>query len=178
MISSADLRIRVTDARRRLEALKAARSAAESAPVDRATAVERIEAILENALANRANFFEFLSSRSGGFSPASFASRANIDMLGLLALVAPEAIRAAMVENIRPGGLSESERRDTLARIEAGTLELEVQEELDLRTLDETAVHERRRRDANPAILLAPTAELIAAAQLPKPAPTAARRTA
>lgn len=179
MTLPADLRARIEDARRRLEALRAARSAAENAPVDRTTAIARIDAILENALANRANFWEYLSSRQGGFSPTSFASRANTDMLGLLALMAPEAIRAAMVGAIKPGGLSEAERAETLARIDAGTLEIEVAEELDLRYLDETAIHERRRRDANPRVLLAPIAELIAAAQQMKPpAPAAARRSA
>lgn len=179
MTSPADLRTRIADAHRRLEALKVARSAAENAPVDRATAVERIDAILENALVNRANFFEFISSRQGGFSKDAFSARGSSDLLGLLSLMAPEAIRAAMVENIKPGGLSDQERDATLARIDAGIFDTEVREELDLRELDTSAGHEHRRRDANPAVILAPIAELIAASQSMKPpAPSAARRSA
>ncbi|MDR6873542.1 hypothetical protein J2Y55_004569 [Bosea sp. BE125] len=179
MMSSADLRTRVADARRRLEALKAARSAAETAPVDRETAITRIDEILASAHANRANHFEFLSSRAGGFSRDAFSARGSADLLGLLTVLAPSAIRETMIENIRPGGLTETERLETLAKIDASTIELEIQEELDLRDLDTTVGHEHRRRGASPAILLAPIEELIAAAQQMKPpAPAAARRTA
>lgn len=83
-----------------------------------------------------------------------------------LAHLMPDAMREAILAPLdRSAGISPTERAAELERIDAALLAAEVAEEVMLRELDRaTGGYTPRRRDADPAILLAPDGELEAAA--------------
>lgn len=94
---------------------------------------------------------EFVSSRMER-SPAA-----------VLATLAPDAFRAALLANIRRDGISAEDRAATMARIERNLVGAEIAEELACREFEQVSgARLHRRSDVDPAILLAPTGELLA----------------
>lgn len=83
----------------------------------------------------------------------------------LFAKMAPAALKEmALAEIDRDGGLSPAVRAAELDRLDAAIFREEIAEELSIRSMEDatrTLVH--RRKDGDPALWLAPMAELLAA---------------
>lgn len=147
----------------------AARDAAASAPVDLATAAARIDVEITAAQA-RFDGFRHLSSPGGGWDAERFNRTAGQDLFGFLAAYDPKGLKETALATVPAGGLSEAARAAAIASASGVLAEAEIAEEITLRQLDALiGGHEPRRPDARPEIMLAPLAELEAAAK-PKPA--------
>lgn len=81
----------------------------------------------------------------------------------VLAVLVPDALRAALLRNMPRHGITAADRTARLAKLDRDLLIAEIAEELAIREVeDATGARLFRRVDADPAILLAPTAELQA----------------
>lgn len=166
------LRQTVLDYRSQLAKLRSERDATLQAPIDAKEAAALVDREIAQAQAKPLSAFDYLES--GGFSASTFNRRAD-DVFSILAVVAPDKLKEAALASLPPSGLSRVERSRRLSEIESGLLVAAVAEELALRQIEAmTGSHERRRLDAEAAILLAPLSELQAAALAAKPGKRAA----
>lgn len=166
----------VAKARLTISDLTDERRAISSAPVNADTIARRIDAEIARAQEYGASgLFASLGARAGGFSPAVFNSAAGADLFRFLCHFDPAGLRETALAAVPAGILSEPERERELERVATALAQAEVEEEIALREADAlTGGHEPRRLDARPDVLLAPLAELQAAAQAAKPSKRAA----
>lgn len=141
-----------------------------SAPVDAETASRRLDAEIERSKELIADHFRHLDSPRGGFSAEAFNRRATSEPFAFWASYDPDTLKEIALSTIRPGGLTDADRAKRLQAAGEVVEAAEIAEEIALREIDSvTGNHERRRLDARMGIILAPLAELQAAA---KPAKT------
>lgn len=161
------LRQAVAGHRAAISRLTEDRAATTRAPIDAGTAGALIDREIAAARSKPLAVFDYLPS--GGFSGSTFNRRAD-DLFGVLATIAPDKLREAALASLPPGGISAAERAASLAKIDAALETAAIEEELALRQIDNAiGGHERRRLDARPEILVAPTGELQDVAQAAKP---------
>lgn len=161
-----NLRTSIEKHRESVSRLKAEGDAVRAAPVDTETITRRLDAEIAKAKERASGFFSYLNSPSGGFSSSTFNRHAAADAFAFWAACDPDALRAVALENIRAGDMTEEQRAKRLAEIDNALEVAEIDEELALREID-VAIgnHEPRRLDARVDIILAPLAELQAAAK-------------
>ncbi len=161
------LRQAVAGHRTEISRLTEERAATTRAPIDAGTAAALIDREIAAAQSKPLQAFDYLGT--GQFSGSSFNRRSS-DLFAVLATIAPEKLRDAALASLLPGGISAAERAASIAKIDAALETAAIEEELALRQIDNAiGGHERRRLDARPEILVAPTGELQDVAQAAKP---------
>lgn len=157
--------------RDRLADLKSEREHVQSLPVDMLTIEQRVDDALAEAARQMPLRFDI--GRPEGFTPVDFRTKLSAtpgagattnfanNGFNILAVLCPDALRAALLKNAPTGGISASERTARVAQLDRDILATEIAEEVACREIEAALGTEiARRSDANPAILLAPDAEL------------------
>jgi hypothetical protein len=154
--------------------LLAERREADAASVDRETAEARVRSLVEQARARGRELFhrpEIFGRDPQALGPY-FQRRLADEPLAAFAVIAPDALVAAMLDGHEGGGLSTDARIAKLTDLDRRLEAAQVAEEVACREVERaTGGTIPRRADADPAILLAPDHELE-----PEPEPTTRRK--
>ena len=164
-LSQASIELEAT--RRRIARLTSDRRQVSSAFEDFAT----IEAKVDRTIAAARTVEIFSRHTFRNVEPSvgamdNFLSKAfAVHPFSVLAQIAPDALKAFVLSRVdREGGLSPDARATGLERLDVAIFREEIAEELAIRSMEDatdTIVH--RRGDGDPALWLAPMAELLAA---------------
>lgn len=159
---ASEAREAIGEIRDRIEDLKLERRTIEHTPDDFETIQARIDDVISQA-----------ASQAGFFSPTGIGNGDAIDIAGLfdrkfvarpfvaLAVIAPEKLRELITAGVPTDGMRPDQKAVKLDDVKRQLLAAEVAEELACREMDDfSGGHFPRRLDADPAVLLAPTADL------------------
>ncbi|MGO4677523.1 hypothetical protein AB4Z40_31995 [Bosea sp. 2YAB26] len=152
----------LTSKRERIASIAADLAGLDLAGVDRSEIERRVDSAIADAA--RAGL-----PASGLAEPQEQAWRVHFNRFGsenpfqLFAVLAPDRLRAALLAGAPEGGISSGERAEKRGALETEQFELEVAEEVLIRSIESIGgAQVPRREDANPAIVVAPDAELEA----------------
>ncbi|MER9596698.1 hypothetical protein [Mesorhizobium sp. M0244] len=161
--ASRDARSDLDAIRSRIEDLQAERHRIEAAPDDIATIERQIDRQIEAAIkADPLHFPILVRGNPMHLSVTGDLKRAiESNPFAVLAALDPARMKAAMLATMPRDGLTPEVRSARLAQIDADILSSEVAEEVACREVERALGADLPRRpDANPAIILAPDAEL------------------
>lgn len=151
--------------RSQLAELAEQRRKVDEAPPSMAEIEARADELIDSCLDRAPPFFDALGSRGGLPTSGSIAEAAARHPVAWAATLDREGLRRAMLKDQPEDGIDAADRAARLAHLDDEMLALACKEELLLREIDTaTGGHTRRRRDAPPAVLVAPTEELHRAA--------------
>jgi hypothetical protein len=151
--------------RDRIADLQSDRHSIEMQSNDRATIGREIDRQIDAALGRRPLHFPALVrgefSLYRGTLGAELKHAFNENPFDVLAALAPDKLKAAILSSMPVDGISPEDRSARLAKIDADILSTEIAEEVACRELERALGATVSRRDeASPAILLAPDEEL------------------
>lgn len=158
----AEAKADVSDLRARLADLEDQRRRVVEMPRDRASVEAMIDATIAKAQAERPFALGALWSvyMSPGEAPGMLKDRLQADPMSVFAAWDPDRFKALLLASA-PEGISETKRAAELSKLDRDILLTSIAEEVACRELDaEIGRRYPRRRDAEPAILFAPTSEL------------------
>ncbi|WP_324134164.1 hypothetical protein [Bosea sp. (in: a-proteobacteria)] len=151
--------------RSRIGELAEQRREVDAAPPSMAEIEARADELIDSCLDRAPPFFDLIGARGGLPSAGLIADAAARHPIAWAATLDRESLRRAMLRGQPDDGIDAADRAARLARLDDEIMQLCAAEELLLREVDAASGgHTRRRRDAPPAVLVAPTDELQRAA--------------